>query len=112
MNDENRWHVTAKVTWFGVGEGGRASGPPTGALFSPTLVFTSEKDGGAGIEGLEQFSVVMGMVATFAYSSVVNLRFLAPDLVARHIVPGAEIFVMEGRRPVGKATITAALREH
>ena len=107
MNDEYRWQATARVTWFGIGEGGRASGPPTGGRYSPTVVFTSKRAGAAGVESLEQFSVVMGLVKTAGNTSVVNLRFLAPDLVARHIVPGAEFLVMEGPKPVGQATIAS-----
>jgi len=110
MNDEYRWQAKATVTWFGVGEGGRASGPPTVSDYSPTVVFTSKSDEVAGVESLKQFSVVMGMVETAGHTSDVYLRFLAPDLVAGLIVPGAELLVMEGPKPVGKATIESVLQ--
>jgi hypothetical protein len=112
MKNEHGWQAKARVKWLGPEEGGRVSGPPTGATYSPTVVFDATLDAVGTLsstEGPEQFSVVMGIDDTVELTTVVRLRFLAPDLVASHIFPGSQFLVMEGPTPVGQAKITALL---
>jgi hypothetical protein len=41
----------------------------------------------------------------------VKVDFIAPELVAEYVHPGARFLVMEGRRPVAEARITKVFDE-
>lgn len=89
----------ARLRWLSPEEGGRPS-PPQGPLYASTAVF-------AGDDAAEHYSIVLDLGEPG--SEVVDVDFLARDLVRELVRAGARFAVMEGRRAVAEGEITELL---
>lgn len=97
------------VVWLPASEGGRASGPPTVPVYAANCAFPLGND----VEVMpgwpataEKFSLLLQKIDERPDGIwFCNVGFLAPDLVAPYLSPGASMLVMEGPKVVGTATI-------
>jgi len=101
--------ATATVTWFAPDEGGRSSGPPSGAVYAANCAFPlgGEPETIPGWPATaEKFSLLLQKIEERADRSwLCKVDFFAPDLVAAYLSRGAQMLVMEGPKVVGDATI-------
>ena len=101
--------ASAFVTWLPASEGGRASGPPSAAVYAANCTFAlgGERETVPGWAATtEMFSVLIQRVGDGPNGAwLCNLDFLAADLVAAYLAPGVHMIVMEGPKVVGDATI-------
>lgn len=101
----------ADVRWRSAADGGRKSGPPTAPVYAANCTFPlgSESDMVPGWPATaEKYSLLLQKLSENADGAWhCALDFLARDLVAGLITPGAEVLVMEGPRVVGDAIVTA-----
>ncbi|MCQ9163587.1 hypothetical protein [Arthrobacter sp. STN4] len=97
---------TVTLTWLSSREGGRKSGRPTAPVHVPTCVFPlgGEKAVQPGWPAVadEIFSILLEEIGTAGSPSTrrYNVDFVAPDLVARFVQPGADVVVLEGGKVV------------
>lgn len=101
--------ASAYVTWLPTSDGGRVSGPPTAPVYAANCTFPL---GGEPVlvpgwpATAEKFSVFIQKVGDGPEKAwLCNLDFIAPELVADYLKVGAQMFVMEGPKIVGAATI-------
>lgn len=98
----------ASVTWLPLSAGGRTSGPPTASVYAANCAFPGgehESDSG-GPATAEKFSIFIQKVRGEPEGAwICEIDFVAPDLVAPYLRPGAQLLVMEGPKVVGHATI-------
>jgi hypothetical protein len=101
--------ATAYVTWLPASAGGRTSGPPTSPVYAANCTFPlgGERETVPGWPATaEKFSVFIQKIGDGPGGAwQCNLDFIAPDLVATHLAPGALMLVMEGPKVVGEATV-------
>lgn len=105
----------ARVRWRSAEEGGRRTGPPPGPFFAATAVFVHGDDDQVIPDwpaGGEHFSMMLDYVGDVADGEAeAKVDFIARELVAGHLRPGARFLVMEGRRPVAEAVISEVFTE-
>lgn len=97
------------LRWRTVAEGGRASGPPPGPTYRPTVVFVLGEDAevvpGWPATG-EHFSVSIRFSASPSRGQgPAHLRFLNTEAASELASMGGKFFVMEGPRVVAYGVI-------
>jgi hypothetical protein len=101
----------AVVTWVTPEMGGRSSGPPSGQVYAATSVFVHGGD--AEVQpgwpvGADQLSVLLQETETLPGGAwVCKIDFLARDLAAPLVCPGAVLLIMEGLKVVATAVVVA-----
>ncbi|WP_007024985.1 hypothetical protein [Saccharomonospora iraqiensis] len=107
--------ATARMRWIPAEEGGRASGPPTAAVYASTTTFRTgdpvEQDAGWPATDPRTTSVLLQRVEPEPHEvERSKVGFLAPEQARPYLREGAELVVLEGPKPVAEAVITEVLR--
>jgi hypothetical protein len=101
----------AVVTWVTPEMGGRRSGPPSRPVYAATSVFV--RGGDAEVQPgwptrADQLSILVQMTETLPGGAwLCKIDFLARDLAAPLVRPGAVLLIMEGPKVVATAVVTA-----
>lgn len=97
------------VSWLGAEQGGRRSGPPTAPVYAANCTFPlgGEEELIPGWPATAQlYSLLLQKREEFADGTwLCSVDFFARDLVAPYLKRGASMYVMEGPKVVGFATV-------
>ena len=104
----------AAVSWLTPEEGGRRTGPPTGAVYASTCVFLlgGEAEVLPGWPGSsDQLSILLQEVSIEDQDiRLCKVDFLVRELARDFLCPGAQLLILEGPRIVATATIRAVMK--